>query len=247
MIEDDPADAAQIVRTLSDAGYGVELAATGAEAMARCRTTAFDAITLDLILPDAPGHDVLTAIRTDGPNAHTPVVVVTVVSERVMKAGFNVHDSLGKPFEQEALLASLRRAHVEPEHAPVILVVDDSPDARKLAERSLKRLGYRAVCVPSADAALAAAKADHPAAIVLDLIMPGPDGVEFLRRYRRTKQGRATPVIVWTAKELTADEREELVSPVQAVVQKGAGPGALLREIATFVPAPSAAEATRSG
>ena len=151
-----------------------------------------------------------------------------------------------KPFDGPQLLASLKRAHVEPEHGPTILVVDDQPDARKLAERTLKKLGYAPVCLATAEEALEQAKSDPPAAIVLDLMMPGMDGREFLRRLRRTKGGRATPVVVWTVKDLTPDEREELMSPVQAVIRKTDGPQALVTQLAVFVPAP-VAETTSGG
>ena len=125
-------------------------------------------------------------------------------------------------------------------------MVDDQPEARKLAEWTLKKLGYAPVCVATAEEGLERAKADHPAAVVLDLMMPGMDGREFLRRLRRSKGGRATPVVVWTVKDVTAEEREELMLPVQAVVPKTDGPQALVAQLAVFVP-PPAVEATRGG
>ncbi|MDB4889376.1 MAG: hypothetical protein JWL61_1231, partial [Gemmatimonadetes bacterium] len=57
VIEDDAADREWIVRALSGVGYLVEAVETGTEALARCRTSSYDAITLDLLLPDTNGHD----------------------------------------------------------------------------------------------------------------------------------------------------------------------------------------------
>ena len=127
-----------------------------------------------------------------------------------------------------------------------ILIVDDNPTNLKLARVLLAGEGYEVKTALNAEEALEQAKSDPPAAIVLDLMMPGMDGREFLRRLRRTKGGRATPVVVWTVKDLTPDEREELMSPVQAVIRKTDGPQALVTQLAVFVPAP-VAETTSGG
>ena len=51
--------------------------------------------------------------------------------------------------------------------------------------------------------------------------MPGMDGFEFLERFRRCPPAADTPVIVWTAKDLTADDHARLAASAQAVVLKG--------------------------
>jgi CheY-like chemotaxis protein len=61
------------------------------------------------------------------------------------------------------------------------------------------------------------------------------DGFEFLSRFRRTAAGRRTPVIVWTVKDLSSREREELESLAQSVVSKSAGAKALIEELETYV------------
>jgi CheY-like chemotaxis protein len=81
--------------------------------------------------------------------------------------------------------------------------------------------------------------------VVLDLLMPEMDGFEFLDRFRRTEAGARTPVIVWTVKDLTAEERVRLRTSAQRVVQKGAGEvSALVEELNAYVPAHPRAEGT---
>jgi CheY-like chemotaxis protein len=64
------------------------------------------------------------------------------------------------------------------------------------------------------------------------------DGFTFLERLRRTAAGHRTPVIVWTVKDLSADERRRLKASAQAVVQKGqGGTAALLAQLQAYVPA----------
>jgi CheY-like chemotaxis protein len=236
-IEDDARDRVWLVETLQRAGYAVDWACDGAEGIARCRERAYDAITLDLLLPDMNGRDVLKVVRGEGLNVATPVIIVTVVSEKGIAAGFHVQDILVKPVQDEDLLAALKRAAVEPDGNHSVLVVDDNPNDLKLVEIALGRLGYRCRCVADGLAALEQAEREPPAAIVLDLAMPGFDGFEFLARFRATPAGLRTPVIVWTVKDLTRAERAKLEAAAQAVVLKSEGTAALLAELQTHVPA----------
>jgi DNA-binding response OmpR family regulator len=77
---------------------------------------------------------------------------------------------------------------------------------------------------------------EAPGLIILDLHLPGMDGFEFLRRFRAEGQARRVPVIVWTGKDLTVDERRSLVASAQKIVAKGDGPQALLAEMELYVP-----------
>ena len=111
VVEDDVRDQAQLVQTLASAGYSVELASTGEEALRHWKARTFDAVTVDLLLPDMNGLDLLTALA-ETKHAHTPIIVITVVPDASVVAGFPVHEVLGKPVDRESLLASLARAGV---------------------------------------------------------------------------------------------------------------------------------------
>ena len=238
VIDDDPNDRNWLVRTLTEAGYGVETAESGAEAIGRCQRQEFDAITLDLLLPDVGGRDVLRTIREGGPNRETPVVVVSVIAQASAVVGFRVDDMLAKPVRPEDLLGALERAGVAPSGSRPIFIVDDDAQDLKLAGGILSRLGYQAVCFSTAAAALEAAKKDLPAAVVLDLLMPDIDGYEFLRRFRTTAAGRRTPVIIWTARDVDGKERRRLETLAQAIVPKTGGSAALLDELRAYVTPP---------
>src|SRR5229473_2381840 len=243
VIEDNAADQALIVEALSAAGFSVETAATGAQALARFRERSFDALTLDLILPDMSGVDLLARIRAEARNAGVPVVVLTVVAEQGAVAGFTVSDVLAKPIDTAALLGSLRRAGVVPERHGAVLVVDDDPGCLKLMQATLGRSGYDTICREDAEAALQAAAESRPIAVVLDLIMPRVDGFEFLERFRKMEAGRRTPVIVWTVKDLSAHDHARLRETAHAVVAKGSdGAASLLRELNAFLPRGQAAK-----
>ena len=249
VVDDNDRDQAVLVRTLSDAGYTVDAAATGAQAVAMCAVRAYDAITLDMLLPDMSGMDVLAAIRAGVGHRDVPVIVVTVVTERGAVAGYAVHDLLPKPLDGDALLQSLGRAGLVPLRPGKVLVVDDDAGSRNLVSASLTRLGYGVVCAPGGAEGLAACAAETPLAVILDLLMPGMNGFQFLDRFRELAACRRVPVIVWSAKDLTPEEGERLRAGVQAVLSKdGTLHGSVVEELrALLAPARAAGAALAVG
>jgi PAS domain S-box-containing protein len=231
VVEDEPKDRAWLARELSDAGYSVQTVATGAEALIHCRETRFDAIMLDMMLPDMSGRAVLGKIRERGLNIETPVIIVSVLADKGIGVGYEVRDILAKPVSPSEILHALERCGVKPNSQRPILVVDDDEAALKLAGKTLHELGYRAVCRQDVTSALEAASQQHLAAVVLDLVIPEINGFEFLKRFRKTPFGRQTPVIVWTGKDLTTAERHQLQSAANSVVMKSEMADELLREL----------------
>ena len=231
IVEDEVSDRACISRMLQSAGYAVETVATGAEALVRCREQRFDAITLDIMLPDMSGRAVLEKLRERGLNQDTPVIVTTLLAHKGIVAGFRVTDILPKPVSEGAVLEALKRCGLQPHTAQPILVIDDDVAALKLAEQILQQLGYRAICELDAAQALETATKENPAAIVLDLLMPGMNGFEFLKRFRKMSTGRHTPVIIWTGKDLTELERVELEIDASSIARKDHRGDTLLNEL----------------
>jgi len=117
IVEDDDRDRELIASTLAGVGYGFEIARTGRDALARCQERPFDAVTLDLLLPDMSGLDVLDTLRVGGWLRDTPVIVVTIVPD--VKTAMSVSEILRKPLDGSALLSALERAGVRPGSAQV--------------------------------------------------------------------------------------------------------------------------------
>lgn len=224
VVDDDVRDQTVLARVLRRHGYKVEVVATGLEAVGECRDRKFGAVTLDLLLPDITGLEVLRRLRGEGMNRDTPVIIVSVVAERGVVGGFQVHDYLQKPVDGAALVESLRRAGLAPDLPGPILVVDDDGNAVRLMETMLRRFGYRTEGRLDGMSALAMAEREPPLAVIVDLLMPGMDGFEFLKRFRRLAGCQFSPAIVWTMKDLTADDNARLHRLAQAVVAKGEPP-----------------------
>jgi signal transduction histidine kinase/DNA-binding response OmpR family regulator len=236
VVEDDPVERSWLVTTLTDSGYRPEAATSGAEAIVLAREQKFDAVTMDLLLNDQSGWEVLSALRAEGLNRDTPVIVVTVVKEEESGAAFRFDEFLVKPVSPKDLIGALTRLGVPPGQKRRVLVVDDDPATLKFVDGALRDAGYLPVLSSDPRGALDSEARSPSHAVVLDLLMPGMDGFEFLERFRSTEMGRATPVVVFTSKDLTAEDQTRLRRGAQAVVLKGPGGStALLRELTTLV------------
>jgi CheY-like chemotaxis protein len=85
-------------------------------------------------------------------------------------------------------------------------------------------------------AALTRLDEQWPALILLDLLMPEMDGFAFLAELRRRGKGRSVPVVVLTAKDLTAAERQLLGEPIEKILRKGSlGHEQLLAEVSALM------------
>jgi PAS domain S-box-containing protein len=239
VVEDHDRDRAVIVTALASAGYAVEIARDADEALARCRERDFDAVTLDLLLPDMSGLELLAKLRGEPGTQATPVIVVSVAPDVELVAGFAVNDVLRKPLDRDALIAALERAGVRSDRPGGVLVVDDDDSSLRLMDATLAQLGFAAITRSSAAAALLAAEQLRPSAVVLDLIMPEMDGVEFLDRFRRIPAHARTPVLIWTMKDLTRAEHEKLRESAQGIVSKhGNTPSTVVAQLRALLAEP---------
>jgi len=221
IIEDDPAARRLLRRLLASDGFRVEEAADGAEGIALARALRPDAITLDVLMPGMDGWTVLKQIREDALLADTPVIMVSVLHEEQLALALGASEYLTKPVDRGQLRRIMDRHRVSAANGAV-LVVEDDKATRGVIVRSLKKEGWRVVEAENGRQALDRVAEEAPAVILLDLMMPTMDGIEFVTELRKTDAWRAIPVVVVTAKDLTAAEREVLNGQVSGVLSKGA-------------------------
>lgn len=235
IVEDNLGDRNVLVRTLGEAGYKTHVAGTGGLAISLCETHSFDAVTLDLLLPDMTGLQVLQRLRQTERSRETPVLIVSVVAEQGVVGGFPVHDYLTKPIDNQALVRSLRAA-TSRRGTGLVLVVDDDPASQRLAEAPLSALGYTVMCVNNGQTGLEFARHTRPVGIILDLLMPRMNGFEFLAQFRQMAAYDDVPVIVWTTKDLTYDDKDRLAGLAQGTLLKGAThPVGLVAELSRLI------------
>jgi len=124
------------------------------------------------------------------------------------------------PTPQEGLLSALN--NVTPNRFPRIVVVDDSPEARRLIRRILQSQGdFEIFEATNGVEAIELIDKERPDLVILDLMMPEVDGFAVLDVLRSKPETANIPVIVATAKELTVDEKGRLQGQIQSLMQKG--------------------------
>jgi CheY-like chemotaxis protein len=233
VVEDEPSDRAWLVRLLATAGYDVEAARSSRSALELCRERRFDAITVELLLPDLNGLDLLRMIRTGGgPNRDAPVIVVTIVAESI-SSELPVHDYLTKPLTGDELLASLARAGVGAVEDRLALAVHLDPATVGLVRAALEPAGYRIVFAATGEEALCLTAGPPPAIVVLDPSMVGPEAFSLLENLRRRGPSFETVVIVWKAGGMDDGDCRRLASLARntAVKAHGGGTAALIEEL----------------
>src|SRR6185312_13145294 len=221
VIDDDPTVADLLRRSLSKDGFRVEHAYTGEEGLRLARQLRPDAITLDVMMPQMDGWEVMTRLKSDQDTADIPVIMLTIVDDKKTGYALGATEYLTKPFTRERLTAILNRAAPE-RGSRLALVVDDFEENRALLRRTLEPEGWMVVEAPNGIEALARIAERRPDMIFLDLMMPGMDGFEFVERLRANELTAAIPVLVVTAKDITLQDRQRLSGGVQNILQKSA-------------------------
>jgi CheY-like chemotaxis protein len=233
VIEDRAADRKAIVELIADKEIAVEEAGTGAEALEALRKRRFDCVVLDLTLPDIGGLEVLQRLR--GENVPVPPVVVytsrdltreetlllrehtdAIVlkgmrsTERLLdEVSLFLHQVVSRmPERKRQILSRIHDSDQQLRDRKVLIVDDDMRTVFALA-RLLSTHGMKPVKAESGEAALALLdeQPDIDLALV-DIMMPGLDGYETIRRIRAQERFQKLPVIVLTAKAMKGDREQ---------------------------------------
>ena len=237
IVEDDPHYARVLCDLSRDKGFKVLVAVTGTEALALAREFSPAAISLDVFLPDMLGWTVLNHLKQDPHTRHIPVQMLTLDEDRHHGLSRGAFAYVTKPSSKQDLEAALTRIRefAQPRRKRLLLV-EDNP-AEQLSTREL--LGYKDIDIDVADSgadALVKLSQDNYDCAVLDLRLPDMTGFEVLEQLRDNPQLRDLPVVVFTGRELTPEEDNQLHTLARSVVVKDVeSPERLLDETALFL------------
>jgi len=220
VVDDDKGVHRVLDECLAGEGFQLIHAYGGEEAVRLAKQRKPDLITLDIIMPGKDGWSVLKALKSDPELADIPVIVVTVLGDRDLGIALGATDFVTKPLDREKIAGVLRKYRRDPEQAQVLIVEDDA-DMRGLLRRLLQREGWTVAEAANGHDALEKLHAQRPQLVLLDLIMPQINGFEVMEAMRRDATLKDIPIIVVTAKDITAEEAERLKGCVQEVFNKG--------------------------
>jgi len=220
-IDDNPDALDLISRSLSKDGYRVIMATSGEAGLVLARSHRPDIITLDVMMPQMNGWQVLAAIKADAHLSTTPVVLLSVVENNEIAMALGATDCLTKPIDWGKLQVCLDR--LLPRNDPDrILVVEDDPASSELVTRILQKEGWKIEKASNGREAFACMEASPPSLVLLDLMMPEMDGFELVARLQTHPTLSKIPVLVLTSKMLTPEDHAKLNGRVLDVLSKGA-------------------------
>ncbi|TBF70101.1 HAMP domain-containing protein [Rhizobium leguminosarum] len=237
VVEDDAHYARVLVDLARDNGFKVLVAMRGSDALALAQDYRPAAISLDIFLPDMLGWTVLSQLKQNPQTRHIPVQIISLDEDRQHGLTRGAFAFMSKPTTPEGLGKALSRlkAYAQPRRKHLLLVEDN--EAERLSVTAL--LGHDDIditSVGSGSEALAALRQNSADCVVLDLSLPDMSGFDVLEQMRDDAEIGEVPVVVFTGRELSAEEDAALHSMARSVVVKGVeSPERLLDETALFL------------
>jgi PAS domain S-box-containing protein len=231
LVVDDNAGMRELIRNiLENAGYAVAEADGGAAALQLARLLQPQLITLDVMLPDLDGFDVIQVLRNDPITRDLPVLFVSATSEYDRAMALGGSGFISKPFPPDELLGQVRQLTERPRRR--VLVVDDDYHVRPTLARLLTRGGFLVAEAADGRTGLELIERNPPDLVLLDIRMPDIDGYEVLRRLKQHPSLQHIPVVVLTASDLGAAAKQRALD-LGAVryLEKPIASGDLLAEI----------------
>ena len=218
LVEDNPITRKLVRFALQQEDIDLAEAVDGTTAIALAQQQRPDLILQDLVLPDMDGFRLVAALRAIPELRSVPVLAFSGLlsqpdEKRFANAGFT--DFVTKPIEPSKLVRIIR-AHLPSADVPKasfgggrrVVLVDDDDVQRKLSVFKLTRLGFNVVDAADGRAALEAARAHPPAAIITDAMMPGLDGFGLCAEARKDPALKDVPIVMLTSTYVDEADRE---------------------------------------
>ncbi len=221
VIEDSPSAAEQVTRYLNELGAETVIYTQGNSAITHARQIQPDIIILDILLPGQSGWEILQALKSSVDTRHIPIVIVSVVDEQERARDLGADSYLVKPISRQQLqliIAAIfpNQSPSEPAAPPApapdpttdtihILLAEDNEDNIAMVSEYLSINGYQVTIARNGIEALEQARTRRPDIILMDIQMPGMDGLEVMRHIRADHNLAKVPIIALTALAMAGD------------------------------------------
>lgn len=236
-VEDDESFARILYDLAHELDFQCLIATTAEEALAVAAQYLPNAVVLDVGLPDYSGLSVLDRLKHDARTRHIPVHVVSAGDYAQTALSLGAVGYMLKPVKREELVEALKQLETRlAQRMRRVLVVEDDPVQLDSMRRLLGSLDVETVGAGTAAECLEQLKEATFDCMVLDLSLPDASGYSLLETLSREDAYAFPPVIVYTGRDLPADEEQRLRRYSNSIIIKGAkSPERLLDEVTLFL------------
>jgi signal transduction histidine kinase/DNA-binding response OmpR family regulator/CHASE3 domain sensor protein len=238
MVIEDDESFATILRDLSrEMGFQSLVAGTAEEAMTMAKQFMPSAILLDVGLPDQSGLSVLDRLKRDVKTRHIPIHIVSAGDHTETAFALGAVGYMAKPVKREQLVEALQKLEARlSQRMHRVLIVEDNEVQREAVAKLLTSRDVETVTAGTAAECLERLKEQTFDCMVLDLSLPDASGYSLLETLSQESAYAFPPAIVYTGRELSADDEQRLRRYSKSIIIKGAkSPERLLDEVALFL------------
>ena len=237
IIEDDLKFASILLKQANKKGFKCLSAATGEDGLLLATKYKPQAIILDMELPGINGHKVLLELKANPSVRHIPVHIISVNERSLDPIKNGAIEYLMKPVDKKDLEEAFNRIeNFVSRKMKNLLIIEDNENSRKAMRRLIGNSDVKCFEAGTGKDALAMYQQNHIDCIILDIGLPDMSGFELIHKLENLKDHNIPPIIVYTGKELTKEENNELQKYAESIIIKGVkSEERLLDETALFL------------
>ncbi|TKG90793.1 response regulator [Puteibacter caeruleilacunae] len=217
VVDDEPEISISIATNIEKAGYATYQLNQGTKVVETAKQIQPFAITLDLLMPDMDGYEVLQELKQDPETANIPVIVVSISKDKDTALALGAVGYISKPVVKDELVKEIKRISTSPLN---VLVVEDNEFERKNVVKFLEEDNYLVTDAEDGIKCLELLDKILPDVVILDLMMPGLDGFSVIEKIKQNPETASIPVIITTAKDLSTGERNSLEELSFSILEK---------------------------
>jgi CheY-like chemotaxis protein/anti-sigma regulatory factor (Ser/Thr protein kinase) len=216
---DDDAEVIDLLRRyLIPEGYSVRGVGSGEEGIRLAQELCPAVITLDIMMPEKDGWQVLRELKSNPATKDIPVIIHSIIENRPLALSLGALEVIAKPSEPKKVLSVVERA-CRSRNRP-IMIVDGNQGFADSLKILLETEGYRAVAMYNGEKAVKDIEKINPSLLLLDLLMPGMDGFAVVKQLRSQERWRDLPIVIVSGAKITDGQRKSLDNLTQEFIEK---------------------------
>lgn len=222
IIEDDLEFASVLLKQANNKGFKCLSAASGEDGLLLASKYKPLAIILDIGLPGINGHSVLLELKANPQLRHIPVHIISAIERSLEPIKEGAVEYLMKPIKKKDLEETFTRIeNFLSRKIKNLLIIEDSENSRKAMRILIGNGDVKCLEAGTGKDALILFEQNHIDCIILDIGLPDMSGFDLIHKLEKLKGKSLPPIIVYTGKELTKEENNELQKYAETIIIKG--------------------------